>query len=301
MKGIGPKRRQKIKDAWAEHKVIREIMVFLHSNQEKTGKELAPSQRETVRQALTSRALIITGGPGVGKITLVNAILLILRAKKVRCLLCASTGRAAKRLLKTIEMEAKTIHRILEVNPAKGGFSRIEVNPLECDLLVVDETSMVDVTLMSYVLSAVPPNASLLLVGGRGPVAVGRPWDGATPPHREQGGASGAVDVGIPASGPQPDHHQRPPDQRRIHARTPRQASRVGFLFHRPGGVGADRHHAAGGGQNPDSTVKWFRPPRVGRLFSRSRTTMACRYQFHRACRVCYSAYSWFYRAMPNR
>jgi exodeoxyribonuclease V alpha subunit len=133
--------------------------------QQKTGKELAPSQREALKQALTRRVLIITGGPGVGKTTLVNAILLVLCAKKVRCQLCAPTGRAAKRLSEATGLEARTIHRLLEAQHSAGAFARNESRPLDCDLLVVDETSMVDVPLMSHLLRALPAQGSLLLVG----------------------------------------------------------------------------------------------------------------------------------------
>lgn len=131
---------------------------------EKTGKELAPSQREALRQALQSRFLVITGGPGVGKTTLLNAALKILCAKKVRCLLCAPTGRAARRLSEATGLEARTIHRMIEAQPG-GRFGRNEHNPLECDLLVVDETSMVDVPLMARLLRALPESSALLLVG----------------------------------------------------------------------------------------------------------------------------------------
>jgi len=103
--------------------------------------------------------------PGVGKPPVIDSILLILRAKKVRCLICAPRGCAAKRVSETTGVESKTIHRLLEVSPASGGFTRNEAKPLECDMLVVDKTSMVDVVLINHLLRTLPPNANLLLVG----------------------------------------------------------------------------------------------------------------------------------------
>ena len=108
---------------------------------------------------------MITGGPGVGKTTLVDSILLILRAKKLNCLLCAPTGRAARRLSEATGVKAKTIHRLLEFQPASGGFARSAAHPLQCDVLVADETSMIDVPLMHKLIQALPERAHLLMVG----------------------------------------------------------------------------------------------------------------------------------------
>ena len=115
-------------------------------SRKRTSLTLAPSQAEAIRLALKSKVMVITGGPGVGKTTIVNSILRILAAKRVKLLLCAPTGRAAKRMTEATGMEAKTIHRLLEFDPKAFGFKRNDENPLDCDLLVMDESSMVDVS-----------------------------------------------------------------------------------------------------------------------------------------------------------
>jgi len=150
---------------------------------------LAESQKAAVGLALASKVLVITGGPGVGKTTIVNAVLRILSAKHVRLLLCAPTGRAAKRMNEATGLGAKTIHRLLEIDPKTGGFRRNNENPLDCDLLVIDETSMVDVLLMHALLKAVPDKAALLVIGdvdqlpsvGPGQVLVDTIASGAVP------------------------------------------------------------------------------------------------------------------------
>src|SRR6202020_2644840 len=126
------------------------------------------SKKAAVGTALASKVLVVTGGPGVGKTTIVNAILRILSAKGVKLLLCAPTGRAAKRMNEATGLEAKTIHRLLEVDPKGGGFRRDDANLLDCDLLVIDETSMGDVLQMNSLLRAVPDKAALLIVGDVG-------------------------------------------------------------------------------------------------------------------------------------
>ncbi len=131
----------------------------------RVGLTLAAAQREAVREALVSKVLVITGGPGTGKTTLVNAILKIYQAKRLRVVLCAPTGRAAKRLTETSGHQAKTIHRLLEVDPTTGQFKRDGRNPLEGDVFVIDETSMVDLMLAHHAIQAIPPRAALLIVG----------------------------------------------------------------------------------------------------------------------------------------
>ena len=131
----------------------------------KLGIKLATGQQEAIRQACQQKMLVITGGPGVGKTTLVRSILEIFTAKGLECVLAAPTGRAAKRMAETTERTAKTIHRLLEFDPVTGDFKRNQQNPLTGDLFVLDEVSMVDVVLGHQFFRAVPSNACVILVG----------------------------------------------------------------------------------------------------------------------------------------
>ena len=133
--------------------------------EEKTGLQLSPSQRQAVSGSVNGKVTVITGGPGVGKTTVVNSILTIVRAKGVNVRLCAPTGRAAKRLSESTGLEAKTVHRLLEFEPKTMGFKHDQNDPLDADLLVMDEVSMMDVVLMNQLLRAVPDHSAVLLVG----------------------------------------------------------------------------------------------------------------------------------------
>jgi exodeoxyribonuclease V alpha subunit len=127
---------------------------------------LTPRQQEAVQAALTCRVTVLTGGPGTGKTTTVRSIIRLAEAAGKRTVLASPTGRAAKRLSEAAGRPAKTIHRLLEVKPAAGfAFQRNEENPLEADLVIVDEASMLELLLTNNLLKAISPGAHLLLVG----------------------------------------------------------------------------------------------------------------------------------------
>ena len=172
---------------YAEMGVARQIRQLLHSDTshldgfagtdwnkafewlastQQDGITLAEQQRQAVQMALTNKVGILTGGPGTGKTSTVKAILHLLATKGKQALLAAPTGRAAKRLAESTGREAKTIHRLLEVSPSEGfKFQRNQDNPLVCDILILDECSMIDLVLMNSLLKAVHPATHLLLVG----------------------------------------------------------------------------------------------------------------------------------------
>ena len=133
--------------------------------QEQLSISLAEKQIEAIGCASKNKVMIITGGPGTGKTTIINAVLKIFSAIKANIMLAAPTGRAAKRMSETTGHEAKTIHRLLEYNMRKGGFQKNEENTLDCQLLIVDEASMIDTLLMHHLLKAIPPTATFIMVG----------------------------------------------------------------------------------------------------------------------------------------
>ncbi|MGA2331254.1 MAG: ATP-dependent RecD-like DNA helicase [Syntrophales bacterium] len=133
--------------------------------QEKLSITLADKQVEAIKCAAKSKVMVITGGPGTGKTTIINAVLKIFSAIKTRLMLAAPTGRAAKRMSEATGHEAKTIHRMLEYNMRKGGFQKNEESPLDCQLLIVDEASMIDTLLMHHLMKAIPVTATFIMVG----------------------------------------------------------------------------------------------------------------------------------------
>lgn len=141
----------------------------LQSIQDQKKIDLALSQQEAIHTALTSAVTVITGGPGTGKTTTINTLLDLAEDNDLDVLLAAPTGRAAKRMAEATGREAKTIHRLLEYGRSEGTdgflFGRDEENPLEGDLIIIDEASMIDILLFYYLLRAVPPEAQVILVG----------------------------------------------------------------------------------------------------------------------------------------
>ena len=150
-----------------EQKSIRKIdrETALEWVQQQLSITLAQKQIEAVKCAIDNKVFVITGGPGTGKSTIINAILKIFSRLGIDILLAAPTGRAAKRMNETTGHEAMTIHRMLKFSIKEGGFEKNENNPLQCDLLVIDEASMIDTILMHHLLKAIPKGATFILVG----------------------------------------------------------------------------------------------------------------------------------------
>ena len=140
------------------------LSVDIEAIQQKTHMEYDEVQADAIRTAATAKVMVLTGGPGTGKTTTTHGIISAYRAYGLRILLAAPTGRAAKRMTEATGLEAKTIHRLLECKPPEG-YQKNEENPLEGDVLIVDECSMIDIVLMNSLLKAIPPTMRLIMVG----------------------------------------------------------------------------------------------------------------------------------------
>ena len=171
----------------AEKGVANKLLKIMRSSQDRLGKfqkinwllafevldrtskiQLTDQQKLAIQTALTHKVSVLTGGPGTGKSTITGSIIQILKEKHATVLLAAPTGRAAKRLSETTGLEAKTIHRLLEFNPSEGvSFVRDRQNPLDADLIIIDETSMVDILLMNHLLNAIEAGSHILFVGDK--------------------------------------------------------------------------------------------------------------------------------------
>lgn len=141
-----------------------DLSVDIESIQKRTGMSYDDIQADAIRQAATAKVMVLTGGPGTGKTTTTHGIISAYKAYGLKILLAAPTGRAAKRMTEATGMEAKTIHRLLECKPPEG-YQKNEENPLEGDVLIIDECSMIDIILMNSLLKAIPPTMRLIMVG----------------------------------------------------------------------------------------------------------------------------------------
>lgn len=133
--------------------------------QKQVGLTFADAQRDAIAMALEEKVTVITGGPGVGKTTILNALIRVLAAKDLIIVLAAPTGRAAKRMSEATSRESKTIHRLLAFDPTTGGFKHSKSKPLRGDIFIIDEASMIDLPLMHKLVAAIPSDGALVLVG----------------------------------------------------------------------------------------------------------------------------------------